>query len=151
MTHSEVEFLDVDKTGLFHSLALSTVLNDTEACTNLLTALFEEFTPVAHSRVRGDSTIITAYVAGSFVAFNPGAGFADSVGFGEEGVPVSYAAHQPSHVDVIGEVRLESPFTGTVFNLTGLRLAGLWGRQMARTIGRWEEPKRAGWVRGRSR
>lgn len=126
--------MDVDKTGLFHSLALSTVLNDTEARTNLLTALLEEFTPVTHSRVRSDSTIIAAYVAGSFVAFNPGAGFADSVGFGEEGVPVSDTAHQPSHVDVIGKIGLEGPIASAIFDLTGLWLAEVWERQMAPTI-----------------
>lgn len=123
ITHSEVEFLDVNKTGLFHSLALSTILNDTKARTNLLTALLEEFTPVTHSRIRCDSSIIAAYVAGSFVAFNPGAGFADSVGFGEEGVPVSDTAHQPSHVNVIGKVGLEGPFAGAVFDLTVQELA----------------------------
>lgn len=124
ITHSEVEFLDVNKTGLFHGLTLGTVLNDAEACTDLLTALFEEFTPVTHSRVRGDSTVITAYIARSFVAFNPGAGFADSVGFREEGVPITYATHQPSDVNVIGKVGLESPFASTVFDLAGPGLAG---------------------------
>lgn len=116
--YSEVEFLDVDESCLFHSLPLSAILDDCEACSDLFRTFNEELAPVSHSRIGFDCIIITADSRCSFVTLYPSPRLAYSKGLGKEGVPVPDTTHQPSSMYVVGKARLERPFASAVLNYT---------------------------------
>lgn len=117
VTHLEVTFLKINKTGLLHSRSLHSIFNDRERTADLLTTLDEEFPPLVHSALLSDTSVIAVHSGKSLVAFYIATRLETPIRFFEELVPVYDTADKPTEVDVILRVRGERPLLGAVFDI----------------------------------